>query len=57
MLEDSVMRGDAVTRAMMWVVTHHVHGCGVYCVGCKALNSCSARSCCGWAEMSFVQVR
>jgi len=33
MLGDSVLRGDAVTRAMMWVVTHHMHGRGVYVCG------------------------
>ena len=33
MLGDSVLRGDAVTRAMMWVVTRHMHGRGVYVCG------------------------
>jgi len=33
MLGDSVLRGDAVTRVMMWVVTHHRHGCGVHVCG------------------------
>jgi len=57
MLGDSILRGDVVTRAMMWVVTCHMHGCGVYVCGCIALNSCSACSYCGRAEMSFLQVR
>jgi len=56
MLGDSVLRGDAVTRAMMWVV-HVICMDGVsMCVGCIALNSCSACSYCGWVEMSFLQV-
>ena len=33
MLEDSVLRGDAVIRAMMWVVARHVHGRGVCIYG------------------------
>jgi len=33
MVGDSVLRGDAVIRAMMWVVTHNMHGCGVYVCG------------------------
>jgi len=33
MLGDSVLRDDAVTRAMMWVVKRHMHGCGVYVCG------------------------
>ena len=39
---NSVLRGDAVIRAMMWVVTHHMHGRVSVYVGCIALNSCSA---------------
>ena len=57
MLGDSVLRGDAITRAMMWVVTHHMHGSGVYACGVVDLNSCSACSYCGWAEMSLLQVQ
>ena len=53
---NSVLRGDAVIRAMMWVVTRHMHGRVSVYVGCIALNSCSACSYCGWAEMSFLQV-
>jgi len=53
MLGDSILRGDAVTRAMMWVVTHQCLDVVFMCVGCIALNSCSACSYCGWAEMSF----
>jgi len=33
MFGDSVLRGDAVTRAMMRVVTHHMHESGVYACG------------------------
>ena len=56
MMGESVLRCDAVTRAMMWVVTRHMHGRGVYVCGCIALNSCFACSYCDWAEMSFLQV-
>jgi len=56
LLGDSVLRGDAVTRAMMWVVTRHMHGWVSVYVGCIALNSGSAYSYYGWAEMSFLQV-
>jgi len=38
MLEDSVLRGDAVTRAMMWVVTRHMHGRGVRVCGVYSFN-------------------
>jgi len=30
MLGDSILRGDAVIRAMMWVVVRHMHRCGTY---------------------------
>jgi len=33
MLGDSVLRGDAVTRAMMWVVARHMHRCGTSVCG------------------------
>jgi len=33
MLGDSVLRGDAVIRAMMWVVAHHMRRCGAYVCG------------------------
>jgi len=33
MLGDSVLRGNDVTRAMMGVVTHHMHGSLVYARG------------------------
>jgi len=33
MLGDSVLRGDAVIKAMMWVVARHVHGRGVCVYG------------------------
>ena len=56
MLGDSVLRGDAVIRAMMWVVARHMHGRVSVYVKCIVKNSCSARSYCGWAEMSFLQV-
>ena len=51
---NSVLRDDAIIRAMMWVVTRHMHGRVSVHVGCIALNSCSASSYCGWAEMSFL---
>ena len=33
---NSVLRGDAVIRAMMWVVTRHMHGRVSVYVGCIA---------------------
>ena len=30
---DSILRGDAVTRAMMWVVARHMHRCGTSVCG------------------------
>jgi len=33
MLGDSVLRGDVIIRAMMGVVTYHMHGSGVYACG------------------------
>ena len=33
MLGNSILRGDAVTRAMMGVATRHMHGWGVYMCG------------------------
>ena len=53
---NSVLRGDAVIRAMMWVVTRHMHGWVSVYVECIVLNSCSALAYCGRAEMSFLQV-
>ena len=53
---NSVLRGDAVIRAMMWVVTRHMHGRVSVYVKCIVLNFCYARPYCGWAEMSFLQV-
>jgi len=38
---NSVLRGDVVIRAMMSVVTRHMHGRVSVYVGCIALNSCS----------------
>jgi len=54
MLGDSVLRGDVVIRAMMWVVAHHMRRCGAYVCGVHSLNSCPACSYCGWAKMSFL---
>jgi len=39
---NSVLRGNAVIRAMMWIVTRHMHGRVSVYVGCIALISCSA---------------
>jgi len=33
MLGDFVLRGDAIIRAMMWVVVRHMHRCGAYVCG------------------------
>jgi len=54
MLEDSVLRGDAVTRAMMWVETHHMHGCGVYVYGVYSFKFlfCMFIPWVGWNEFS-----
>ena len=35
---NSVLRGDAVIRAMMWVVTRHMHGRVSVYVKCIVLN-------------------
>ena len=35
---NSVLRGDAVIRVMMWVVTHHMHGRVSVYVGCIVLK-------------------
>ena len=56
MMGDSVLRGDAVTRTMMWVVALHIRGGGYTCVECIAFNLVLHVSYCGWAEMSFLQV-
>jgi len=39
MLGDSVSRGDAVIRVMMWVVVRHMHRCGASVCGVHSLNS------------------
>jgi len=55
MLGVFILRDDAITRAMMWVVAHHIYiGVVPMCVGSIVLNSCFACSYCGWAEMSFL---
>jgi len=38
MLGDSVLRGDAVIRAMMLVVARHMHGQGVCVCGVYSFN-------------------
>ena len=35
---NSVLRGDAVIRAMIWVATHHMHGRVSVYVKCIVLN-------------------
>ena len=54
MLGDSVLRGNAVTRAMMWVVTRHMHGRGVYACGvCRfKFLFCMFILSLGWNEFS-----
>jgi len=44
MLGDSVLRADAVPRAMMWVVTHHMHGWGVCVCGVVDAKARSANT-------------
>jgi len=56
MLGDSVLRGDAVIRTMMWVVTRHMHRRGVYVCGVYSFKFLFCMIILGWAEMSFLQV-
>jgi len=54
MVGDSVLRGDAVIRVIMWVVACHIQVWVPVCVECIALIPVLHVSCCGWAEMSFL---
>jgi len=42
MMGDSVLRGDAVARTMMWVVALHIRVWGHTCVECIDFKSCIA---------------
>jgi len=52
MLGDSILRGDAVIRAMMWVVARHMHGRGVCVCGVYSFNFlfCMSILWLGWNE-------
>jgi len=55
MLENSILRGDAVTRAMMGVATRHMHGRGVYVCGVYSFKFlfCLFILWLGWNEFSI----